>query len=203
MLDHVPLLPPPLFLLHHVRLRLLLDKLRHPTRFRYAFHLRKVRVLLYQRIPIPERGLLPRRQLSYPFGGSGLPQPYVGIVRSAQDILMIGTVSHAEHALHTFRVIHVSGHARSVGMGCRASLLPDGKNAYCLVVAAGDEFGPRGTPAEAHDRSHVTFVNTRWPIQLAHVERVRVVILVARGEHVRFHGIPLQAVGPHAHDCLF
>mmetsp|Transcript_23693 Transcript_23693/g.40461 ORF Transcript_23693/g.40461 Transcript_23693/m.40461 type:complete len:208 (-) Transcript_23693:184-807(-) len=204
MFDNIPLLPPSLLLLYQRRLRFLLDKLGHTSRFRYTFDFGQMHVLLHQRTSILERGLFPRGKLSNLFGRPRLPQSDVGIVASGEDIFVIGRVSHAKDALHSFRVIYVARDAGGMrsGVGGRASLLANGEHADCFIVRSGDEFGSGGTPGDAHDGAYVSLEHSRGSIQFSHVERVGIVILIAHREHVGFHRIPFETIGFHAQNCF-
>mmetsp|Transcript_17780 Transcript_17780/g.32115 ORF Transcript_17780/g.32115 Transcript_17780/m.32115 type:complete len:444 (-) Transcript_17780:402-1733(-) len=204
MLHHIPLLPSPLLLLHHCGLRLLLDKLGNPPRFRNTLDLRQMHVLLHQRLAILQRSFLPRRQLTNLFGGPRLPQSNIGVVAPRKQVFVVEGVPNAKDALHPLRVVHIPRYARGAGTGVSRGtpLLPHAEHPDRLVVTSRNEFGTGGTPRHVHDGANVSLVHPRRSIQLPHIKCVSIVILIPHHEHVRLHRIPLETIALHRHDRL-
>ena len=184
---------------------------------RDAANLREDSVLLLQVLHVLQLRLLALRRLVYvsPPPPSPtqrrrrlrLPNTNVGVIRPRQHEPRVRREVHAEDALHALRVVTASHtlHSHSHFAAVHALHRPDPQRA---VVAARHELAARAAVRHGQYRAHVVRVRRHRLLQVAHVERVQVVVLVrlrliprVDAHHREVHGltrVPRQVVRDHA-----
>ena len=142
-------------------------------------------------IPVLLGALLAREGGANVFACVGFPQTNVALVRAGQHPPAVAAELHREHALHAPVVVHLAAAAFVVL-----------EYANAAIVRARDEFASGGREVDGHDGADEVLVHAEGGVQLAHVERVQVVVLIGSDKVERFNWIPRHLVASHSHDRL-
>lgn len=147
---------------------------------------------LAQRLRVLAAGALAARHNTELVARMRLPQPQVAVVRSTKHKARIERVGHREHFLHPLRVVYIARPRAFAGI----------PQTHRPVVGACDQFLPGRRPVDGHHRTHMPFVDLRSGREIAHVERVHVVVFAGERKRRRLQGRPGQVIRACGQDHL-
>lgn len=169
-----------------------------------ALDLRHVFIPLAERVVVFPVLALARAEDPGAVGGGGAPETEVAVVGAGEEVFCVGGEFGGEDAtgggglvwggycewggnwglpLHAFGVVDVAGVA-----------FPRAEDAERAVVGGCDDFLAGRGVVDVHDRGDMVLEDVERALELAHVEYVDVVVLVARGEVERLHRVPAEGV---------
>ena len=196
-----------------LNLRCLLNSLRHMTLALDSSDLGHVRVSVNQSLVVLQLGPLASTLDSTAVGGIGTPESDVAIVRSREDVLVVGgefggedtmkrldlwfckKVERKEQGenipLHSLRVIDVARMA-----------ICSVPQTHCPVIRCRYQVFTRRTELDVHDSRNMVLEYIQGAIHLPHVKYVNIVIFVGNRKVECLHGIPRNGIGRQMEDKL-
>ena len=151
-----------------------------------ALDLGKVLELVLELVAVLELLFLARTHQTELLGRLRLPQADVHLVTRRHDVLVVKRPFDVHDVLHALGVVDL---ARSPAL--------HREYANGLVVAGAGELLAGGRVVDAHHGRRVVHVRLERSVQLAHVERVQVVVLVGYREQHGLERIPCHRVRAH------